>query len=97
MVARWALAAPFRYFSWTVDTVLLTAALMLTTIIRQYPFADGWLTVKVLLLAPYILLGSYALRGQNRRTRLLSLAGAALVFGYIYWVARTHHPLGFLV
>ncbi|WP_339708409.1 SirB2 family protein [uncultured Sphingosinicella sp.] len=95
--ARWALAAPFRYFSWTVDTVLLTAALMLTTIIRQYPFADGWLTVKVLLLAPYILLGSYALRGQNRRTRLLSLAGAALVFGYIYWVARTHHPLGFLV
>lgn len=95
--ARWALAAPLRYLSWTVDTVLLTAALMLTTIIRQYPFADGWLTVKVILLAPYILLGYFALRGQNRTTRLQSLAGAALVFGYIYWVARAHHPLGFLV
>ncbi|OYX63314.1 MAG: hypothetical protein B7Y88_13175 [Sphingomonadales bacterium 32-64-17] len=94
--ARWVLAAPLRYLSWTVDTVLLTAALMLTTIIRQYPFADGWLTVKVVLLVPYILLGYFALRAQRRKTRLLSLAGAALVFGYIYTVARAHHPLGFL-
>lgn len=42
---RWALAAPLRYLSWTVDTILLTAALMLMTIIQQYPVANGWLTV----------------------------------------------------
>ncbi len=54
---RWALAAPLRYVSWTVDTILLTAALMLMTIVQQYPVVDGWLTVKVLLLVPYIVLG----------------------------------------
>jgi uncharacterized membrane protein SirB2 len=80
-----------------VDTVLLTAALMLMTIIRQYPFANGWLTVKVLLVIPYVALGYMALRSATRRLRLISLAGAMLVFGYIYTVARAHHPLGTLL
>jgi uncharacterized membrane protein SirB2 len=93
---RWALALPLRYLSWTVDTVLLTAALMLMTIIHQYPVVNGWLTVKVLLLVPYIVLGYMALRGSSRKVRLASLAGATLTFLYIYSVARAHHPLGFL-
>ena len=93
---RWALAWPLRYLSWTVDTVLLTAALMLMTIVHQYPVIDGWLTVKVVLLVPYIVLGSLALRGETRRVRLAAFAGAALTFLYIYSVARAHDPLGFL-
>lgn len=93
---RWALALPLRYLSWTVDTVLLTAALMLMTIIHQYPVVNGWLTVKVLLLVPYIVFGYMALRGSSRKVRLASLAGATLTFLYIYSVARAHHPLGFL-
>lgn len=93
---RWALALPLRYLSWTVDTVLLTAALMLMTIIQQYPVVNGWLTVKVLLLVPYLVLGYTALRGSTPKVRLASLAGAALTFLYIYSVARAHHPLGFL-
>ena len=93
---RWALALPLRYLSWTVDTVLLTAALMLMTIIHQYPVVNGWLTVKVLLLVPYIVLGYMALRGSSSKVRLASLAGATLTFLYIYSVARAHHPLGFL-
>ena len=93
---RWAHAWPLRYLSWTVDTVLLTAALMLTTIIRQFPFVDGWLTVKVLSLVPYVLLGYFALRAASPTKRWLSLLGAAAVFYYIYSVARAHHPLGFL-
>ena len=93
---RWALAWPLRYLSWTVDTVLLTAALMLMTIVHQYPVIDGWLTVKVLLLVPYIVLGYLALRAESRRNRLAAFAGAALTFLYIYSVARAHDPLGFL-
>ena len=93
---RWALAWPLRYFSWTVDTILLTAALMLMTIVHQYPVIDGWLTVKVVLLVPYIVLGYLALRGETRRVRLAAFAGAALTFLYIYSVARAHDPLGFL-
>ena len=91
---RWPLSWPMRYLSWTVDTVLLTAALMLMTIVHQDPVSNSWLTVKVLLLVPYIVLGYFALRGATRAKRLASLAAAALVFGYIYSVARAHDPLG---
>ena len=94
--ARWPMAAPLRYLSWTVDTVLLTAALMLTTIIRQFPFIDAWLTVKVVLLVPYIVLGYFALRAGSPRNRWLALVGAAATFCFIYTVARAHHPLGLL-
>ena len=59
------MAAPLRYLSYTIDTVLLTAALMLATILHQYPFVHAWLTVKVLLLVVYVVLGSY--RAQARR------------------------------
>ena len=93
---RWALAWPLRYLSWTVDTVLLTAALMLMTIVHQYPVIDGWLTVKVVLLVPYIVLGYLALRGETRRVRLAAFAGAALTFLYIDSVARAHDPRGVL-
>lgn len=92
--ARWPLGWPLRYLSWTVDSVLLTAALMLMTIVHQDPVSDAWLTVKVLLLVPYVVLGYFALRGPTRGRRLAALAGAALVFGYIYSVARAHDPLG---
>ena len=60
--ARWYMAAPLRFLSYTIDTVLLTAALMLATMLRQYPFVHGWLTTKVLLLVVYVVLGSYALK-----------------------------------
>ena len=92
--ASWVMATPVRVLSYTIDTVLLTAALMLTTIVRQYPFVDGWLTMKVLLLVAYIILGYRALRGRNDRVRWASLACAALVYGFIVSVARAHDPLG---
>ena len=94
--ATWVMAWPVRTLSYTIDTVLLTAALMLTTIIHQYPFVDSWLTMKVLLLVAYIMLGYNALRARTAQVRWASLAGAALVFGFIVSVARAHSPLGFI-
>lgn len=95
MGGQWPMRAWLRYPSYAIDTVLLTAALMLTTIVRQYPFVDAWLTVKVVLLVAYIALGSFALkRGKTRRTRAISYFGALLVFAFIYSVARAHHPFG---
>lgn len=96
LAAPWAMARPMRYLSWTVDTALLIAALLLMSIIRQYPVQDTWLTVKLVLLFPYIVLGYLALRGRSQPIRLLCLAGAVLIFGFIYSVARTHDPLGLL-
>jgi len=90
-----AMATPVRYLSYGIDTVLLTAAVLLTVIVGQYPFVHGWLTVKVLLLVVYIVLGSIALkRGRDRRTRTRAWIAALLVYGYMFGVARAHHPLG---
>jgi len=93
--ATWAMAAPLRYLSYTIDTVLLTAALMLATILHQYPFVNGWLTAKVLLLVVYVVLGSFALkRGRTRAVRTTCWIAALLVYLFIVSIARAHHPLG---
>jgi uncharacterized membrane protein SirB2 len=94
--AGWVMAA-LRYLSYGVDTVLLVAALTLAAIVQQYPFVHGWLTVKVVLLVVYIVLGSLALkRGKTWAVRTGCLVAALLVYGFIIGVARARHPLGFL-
>jgi uncharacterized membrane protein SirB2 len=91
----WAMAAPLRYLSYLIDTTLLTAALMLATILHQYPFVHAWLTVKVLLLVVYIGLGTFALkRGSTRKIRILCWLTALLIYAFIISVARAHHPAG---
>ena len=76
--------------------MLLTAALMLATMLHQYPFVHGWLTAKVLLLVVYVVLGSYALkRGATRdRQGAGAFVAALLVYGFIISVARAHDPRG---
>ena len=94
--ATWPRALPTRLLSWTIDTTLLTAALMLMTVVRQYPFVDHWLTVKVVLLLVYIGLGTQAFAcGRSRRMRIAFWVAALLLFAFIVTVARAHHPLGF--
>ena len=67
------------------------------TVVRQYPFVDHWLTVKVTLLVVYIVLGTQAFAASHsRRTRITFWLAALLVFGFIVTVARAHHPLGLL-
>ncbi len=95
--ARWAMAAPLRYLSYTIDTALLTAALMLLTALKLNPFAVPWLSVKLALLVVYVVLGSLALkRARSRRARAGFYAAALVTFGFMYFVARAHHPLGLL-
>ena len=95
---RWPMAAPVRYLSYTIDTILLTAALMLMTVLHQYPGVNSWLTVKVLLIVVYIVLGSFALkRARTRAARVVCTVAALLIFGAVISIARTHSPLGFLL
>ena len=94
---RWPNAAPVRYFSYTVDTALLTAALMLLTILPGALYANGWLAVKLVLIVLYVVLGVFALRrGRTRGVRAACYVAALLVFAQVYLIARTHHPLGAL-
>jgi len=96
--ARWPQAAPVRYLSYSIDTVLLTAALMLLTILPRAMFANGWLTVKLVLVVAYVVLGSFALkRGRTPRIRTTCFVAALLVFAAIIGIALAHHPLGWLL
>ena len=86
-----------RYLSYAIDTMLLTAALMLVTILHQYPFVQAWLTAKVLLLVVYIVLGTFALkRGRTRRVQVTCYFAAMLVFAFIVSIARAHDAWGIL-
>lgn len=92
---RIARAAAVRYASYAVDTSLLTAALMLLTILPSAVFANGWLLAKLGLIVAYIVLGVFALRlGQRPHVRLACFLAALLAFAAIYAIARAHHPLG---
>lgn len=93
--AAGAMSLPVRLLSYTIDTVLLTAALMLMTIVQQYPFVDAWLTVKVVLLAVYIALGLIAFRfARTLSGRVGAFLVALCVYGYIISVAWSHDPQG---
>lgn len=80
------------------DTLLLTAALGLAAMLKQYPFVDSWLTAKVLGLLAYILLGVGAIRPMfSKAVRCGFWLAAMASFGYIVSVALTKDPRGFLL
>lgn len=85
---RWVKVVPHA-----VDTLLLTSALVLVFWSGQYPFAQGWLTAKVLALIVYIVLGTVALkRGKTQGVRAFALLAALATFAYIAAVALTRQP-----
>jgi uncharacterized membrane protein SirB2 len=67
----------------------------LTTVVHQYPFVHGWLTMKVVLLVVYVVLGSIAIRrGRTKRVRIVAFVAALATVAFLVTVARAHHPLG---
>lgn len=76
-----------------IDASLLASAIGLTVLVAQYPFVNGWLTLKVILLVVYIGLGLVSLRfGRIKPVRLGAWVAALLVFAYIVLVAVTKSP-----
>lgn len=95
--ARLANHVAVRYLSYTIDTALLTAALMLLTMLRLSPLETGWLAAKISLLGFYIVLGSLALRrARTARVSRLCFLGALASYGLMFGIARAHDPLGWL-
>jgi len=94
---KWPQAMAVKWLSYAVDTALLTAALMLLTILPWAMFGNGWLLAKLALLVAYVVLGVLALRrGRTPRIRAACYGLALLAFGAAYSIARAHHPLGAL-
>jgi uncharacterized membrane protein SirB2 len=92
---RLAMLAPVRYLSYGIDSVLLTAALMLATMLPAATFANGWLLAKLLLLPLYVVLAVFALRrARTPRARLACFVAALAVYATMAGIARAHHPLG---
>lgn len=93
-----AMAAPVRYLSYSIDSVLLFAALLLVWALQEIVTGSAWLWAKVALLPVYIVLGSFALkRASSKRGRLGFFIAALAVFAIMYRIARTHDPMGGLV
>ena len=94
--APWSMAPAVRRMSYTIDTALLGAALLLLYVLDINPFVVPWLSTKIALLLAYIVLGTLALkRARTPRVRLLCFLTALLCFGFMLTVARAHQPLGF--
>ena len=92
--SAWAMRPPARYSSYAVDTVLLAAGLMLLALLPEGVFANGWLTVKLVLLPAYIVAGSIALkRGRSELQKRLALVLALLLYASMFVIARAHDPM----
>jgi uncharacterized membrane protein SirB2 len=93
--AQWPMRLPVRLLSYSIDTVLLTAALMLVTMLPGAVFANGWLTTKLVLLVVYVVLGTFALkRARTARARVSCFAAAIATYLFMVSIARAHDPLG---
>lgn len=85
-----------RFAPHAVDTLLLASAIALAWMSGQYPFAQGWLTAKVLALVAYVLFGTMALRrARSKAARAVFFALALATALYIVSVALTRNPLGY--
>jgi uncharacterized membrane protein SirB2 len=91
----WAMARPVRYLSYSIDIVLLSAGLLLLTILPSAVYSNGWLALKLALLVVYIGLGMLALkRGRTANIRRGCFLAAIAVYLCVFLIARTHDPLG---
>lgn len=72
------------------DTLLLASGIALAVLSRQYPLVQHWLTMKLVALVVYIMLGMLALKPRfSKPVRLVFGGLAVLVFAYIVAVARS--------
>lgn len=91
----WANHRIAKRLSVTIDSVLLLAGVALMVQTQQYPGTHAWLSVKLLLLLAYIVLGIFALRrGRGYGSRAAFFFAAIAVYLFMFSVARTHAPLG---
>ncbi len=80
-----------------MDTLFLASGVALIFTIHQYPLTTAWLTAKIAGLLAYIVLGMFAMSAKAPRTwQITSFIAAISTYAWIYSVARTKSPLGFI-
>lgn len=94
---RWPRWDWVKWSSVVIDSLLLTAAAMLVTMLPKGFFDNGWLAVKLLLIAAYIVLGILSMRAsQSKARRWLLYLAALATFVWVIGIARMHQPWGWL-
>jgi uncharacterized membrane protein SirB2 len=79
---------PVRILPHINDSLLLLTAIMLAILTGFYPFVVGWVTLKVLLLVVYIVLGIFALkRGKTKQARTVFFFAALATILAIFAIA----------
>lgn len=77
-----------------IDTILLASAIWLCVILSQYPFANAWLTFKLIGVVLYIVLGLFALKkAKSTVGRWAFFVAAIAVLMATAMVAVTKQPL----
>lgn len=95
--ANWPLSKASRWLSVVVDVLLMGAGVSLWVLMAHHPWREPWLMAKLLCLLAYIVSGSFALkRGRTRRSRTLFLVTALFCVSWMYAMARTRSPWGWL-
>lgn len=77
------------------DTILLLTGITLAIQIQQYPFIHHWLTVKIICLLAYIMLGMIAMKwGVNKTKGFIAWLSAIAIFGFMVSVAISKNSAG---
>lgn len=77
-----------------IDTLLMASGILLMFASRQFPIEQNWLTVKLVLLVAYILLGVKTMKSTQKMQQRSYFAAAILCVMFMMTIARTHNPLG---
>lgn len=90
LVSRWLKILPHIN-----DTILLITGILLAIRVQQYPFVHQWLTVKIICLIAYIILGMMAMKWlRATKAGLISWVGAIAILLFMITVALNKQPAG---
>ena len=84
-----------RYVPHVVDTVIVVSALVFLWDTRNLGWPGPWLTVKLTLIAVYVLLGIVVLKfAQGLGIKVLTWIAALSMFLFVTTIAVLRNPLG---
>lgn len=79
-----------------VNLILIGTGICLAVVLHLNPTDQPWLTVKLIALVVYIVLGVLTFKHSSMATRKALWISALIVFAFIISVAINKNPLGFL-
>lgn len=91
---QWQDKIAFKVSAYAIDSFLLLTGILLMVATSQYPIAQSWLTVKLIILVGYIFFGIKAMKSKTQVMQGLYIATAITCVLLMVTIARTHHPLG---